>query len=245
MRIMAATIISKLMNRARRSPPFLDSASRNLAHRPHHLCTPCYRVSVYSPGFLSSFILPLFLIWFHCRATVRTQASSPNAFKNAFQVLIWAAVLVFFFISGRFVGRRVRNWIVRNVLCRCLRGLCFTYSFLFILLTSSCFWFRDILSTVSRIEVWLCSCCCVFLQDGPKPLAASDSLPSFGGTESLVNQERQRIEELLRTRGVPRGSYPPFSVAAKGQKVDTNTVLWSLLWWSMMPLFGFTATEAG
>ncbi|KAG1364027.1 putative ATPase family AAA domain-containing protein 1-B [Cocos nucifera] len=56
-------------------------------------------------------------------------------------------------------------------------------------------------------------------EDGPKPLAASDSLPSFGGTESLVNHERQRIEEMLRIRGMPRGSYPPFSVAAKGQKV--------------------------
>nr|XP_029121938.1 ATPase family AAA domain-containing protein 1-A isoform X3 [Elaeis guineensis] len=56
-------------------------------------------------------------------------------------------------------------------------------------------------------------------EDGPKPLAASDSLPSFGGTESLVDQERQRIEEMLRSMGMPRGSYPPFSVAAKGQKV--------------------------
>lgn len=81
---------------------------------------------------------------------------------------------------------------------------------------------------MTRIEVRLCSFCCVFLQDGPKPLAASDSVPSFGGTESLVSQERQRIEELLRSRGMPRGSYPPFSVAAKGQKVDTSTVPLSL-----------------
>lgn len=99
--------------------------------------------------------------------------------------------------------------------------------FIFVMLSR--FWFRNILSVVSIIEVWLRSCCCVFLQDGPKPPAASDSLPSFGGTESLVSLERQRIEELLRSRGMPRGSYPPFSVAAKGRKVDISTVPSSLL----------------
>jgi len=34
-----------------------------------------------------------------------------------------------------------------------------------------------------------------------------------------AKKERQRIEELMRSRGIRYGSYPPFSVAVKGQKV--------------------------
>lgn len=37
--------------------------------------------------------------------------------------------------------------------------------------------------------------------------------------EDLVTQERKKIEDLLRSRGMQRSSYPPFSVAVKGQKV--------------------------
>ncbi|OAY79209.1 ATPase family AAA domain-containing protein 1-A [Ananas comosus] len=42
--------------------------------------------------------------------------------------------------------------------------------------------------------------------------------PSVSG-EDLVTQERKKIEDLLRSRGMQRSSYPPFSVAVKGQKV--------------------------
>uniref|UniRef100_A0A0D9VKU2 AAA+ ATPase domain-containing protein n=1 Tax=Leersia perrieri TaxID=77586 RepID=A0A0D9VKU2_9ORYZ len=37
--------------------------------------------------------------------------------------------------------------------------------------------------------------------------------------EDLAQKERKRIMELIQSRGMPRGSYPQFSVAVKGQKV--------------------------
>ncbi|KAK7294857.1 hypothetical protein RJT34_17754 [Clitoria ternatea] len=37
--------------------------------------------------------------------------------------------------------------------------------------------------------------------------------------QDRVRKERKRIEELLRSRGIQYGSYPRFTVAAKGQKV--------------------------
>lgn len=37
--------------------------------------------------------------------------------------------------------------------------------------------------------------------------------------QAIAVKERQRIEELLRSRGIRHGSYPRFSVAVKGQKV--------------------------
>ncbi|XP_020090144.1 spastin isoform X1 [Ananas comosus] len=45
------------------------------------------------------------------------------------------------------------------------------------------------------------------------------SAPPPVSGEDLVTQERKKIEDLLRSRGMQRGSYPPFSVAVKGQKV--------------------------
>lgn len=39
------------------------------------------------------------------------------------------------------------------------------------------------------------------------------------GMSGIVSHERQRLEELLRNRGMQPGSYPPFTVAAKGQQV--------------------------
>ncbi|XP_008793790.2 meiotic spindle formation protein mei-1 isoform X1 [Phoenix dactylifera] len=149
MRVMAATLVSKLMKRTRlaRPSPFLDSASRNLAHRPHHLW-------------------PLFEHRSHRQTLSRT------GFKSSSESPFWLSSLFpAAFLAGVFgIGSLERSY-----------------------------------ADVS--------------EDGPKPLAASDSVPSFGGTESLVSQEKQRIEELLRSRGMPRGSYPPFSVAAKGHKV--------------------------
>ncbi|KAJ1428978.1 P-loop containing nucleoside triphosphate hydrolase, partial [Sesbania bispinosa] len=38
--------------------------------------------------------------------------------------------------------------------------------------------------------------------------------------QEMAKKERQRIEDLLRSRGVPHGSYPRFTVAVKGQKVS-------------------------
>ena len=37
--------------------------------------------------------------------------------------------------------------------------------------------------------------------------------------QERAKNERQRIEELMRSRGIRYGSYPSFSVAVKGQKV--------------------------
>lgn len=54
----------------------------------------------------------------------------------------------------------------------------------------------------------------------PKPGSTSESDASFGGVENLVIQERRRLEELLRSRGMQRGSYPHLTVAGKGQKVS-------------------------
>ncbi|PKA50607.1 26S protease regulatory subunit 6B like [Apostasia shenzhenica] len=39
------------------------------------------------------------------------------------------------------------------------------------------------------------------------------------GMEKLAPLERQRLEELLNSRGMQRGSYPPFTVDVKGPKV--------------------------
>lgn len=146
---MAASIISKLMKRMRpiRPYPFLDSASRNISNRPHHLGQ-------------------LFEHQLHFQILSRT------GFKSAPEPPLWfSSLFPAAFLVGAFgIGSLER---------------CFADA----------------------------------SEEGPKPLPAPDSLPSFGGTESLVGQERQRIEELIRSRGMPRGSYPPFSVAAKGQKV--------------------------
>lgn len=37
--------------------------------------------------------------------------------------------------------------------------------------------------------------------------------------QEFAKKERQRIDELLRSKEIPHGSYPRFSVAVKGQKV--------------------------
>lgn len=42
---------------------------------------------------------------------------------------------------------------------------------------------------------------------------------SSGGWEDLMGEERERIEELLKSKGMQRGSYPPYSVSVKGPKV--------------------------
>ncbi|PKU85345.1 hypothetical protein MA16_Dca003084 [Dendrobium catenatum] len=41
----------------------------------------------------------------------------------------------------------------------------------------------------------------------------------FLETEKLAAGERQRLEELLKSKGMQRGSYPPFSVDVRGPKV--------------------------
>ncbi|KAL5972566.1 hypothetical protein ACLOJK_039371 [Asimina triloba] len=49
--------------------------------------------------------------------------------------------------------------------------------------------------------------------------SASEPSSHSGGMDRIASQERKRLEELLRSRGMQRGSYPPFSVAVKGQQV--------------------------
>lgn len=55
------------------------------------------------------------------------------------------------------------------------------------------------------------------------PPAAPDSSEASGvDLEELVSAERKRIEELISSRGMQRGTYPPFTVAVKGQKVTVK-----------------------
>ncbi|XP_026392718.1 ATPase family AAA domain-containing protein 1-B-like isoform X2 [Papaver somniferum] len=66
-----------------------------------------------------------------------------------------------------------------------------------------------------------------FLQaDVQAPSAESPSTetpPSdFESLEKIVRHERLRLEDLLKSKGMLRGSYPPFSVAVKGQKVTVK-----------------------
>lgn len=51
------------------------------------------------------------------------------------------------------------------------------------------------------------------------PTSISKTEASIDSVENLVAQERRRLEELLASKGIPRGSYPLFSVAGRGQKV--------------------------
>lgn len=50
--------------------------------------------------------------------------------------------------------------------------------------------------------------------------------------QESAKKERERIEELLRSRGIRYGSYPRFTVYVKGQKVQ------------LQPLFFFTHIES-
>jgi hypothetical protein len=58
-----------------------------------------------------------------------------------------------------------------------------------------------------------------FLQAAGKPPLPSESSPKYADLEETAKKERQRIEELLRSKGMTRGSYPRFTVGVKGQKV--------------------------
>ncbi|THU59954.1 hypothetical protein C4D60_Mb07t07480 [Musa balbisiana] len=50
------------------------------------------------------------------------------------------------------------------------------------------------------------------------PDAVEDSWSGSGGADKIVRQVKQRLEELLRIKGMQRGSYPAFTVSAKGNK---------------------------
>lgn len=52
-----------------------------------------------------------------------------------------------------------------------------------------------------------------------KPPSAPESSSSYGDLEEIAKKERQRIEELIKKKGQPKGFYPRFTVAVKGQKV--------------------------
>ncbi|KAJ4703984.1 putative 26S protease regulatory subunit [Melia azedarach] len=52
-----------------------------------------------------------------------------------------------------------------------------------------------------------------------KPSLPSESPSSYADLEEIAKKERQRLEELLKRKGMNYGSYPKFTVAVKGQKV--------------------------
>ncbi|XP_077217058.1 P-loop containing nucleoside triphosphate hydrolases superfamily protein isoform X3 [Tasmannia lanceolata] len=49
--------------------------------------------------------------------------------------------------------------------------------------------------------------------------SALGSPSNYDGMEKIASQERQRLEELLRNKGMQYGTYPSFTVAVKGQQV--------------------------
>ncbi|KAI3989316.1 hypothetical protein MKX01_026899 [Papaver californicum] len=52
---------------------------------------------------------------------------------------------------------------------------------------------------------------------------STETPPSdFENLEKIVRQERLRLEDLVKSKGLLRGSYPPFSVAVKGQKATVK-----------------------
>ncbi|KAG2684373.1 hypothetical protein I3760_10G073900 [Carya illinoinensis] len=51
-----------------------------------------------------------------------------------------------------------------------------------------------------------------------KPPLPSESSPGHVDLEEIAKRERQRIEELLRSKGMQHGYYPRFTVAVKGQQ---------------------------
>jgi hypothetical protein len=64
-----------------------------------------------------------------------------------------------------------------------------------------------------------------FLQAAVNSPLPSESSPKYAELEETAKQERQRIEELLRSKGIARGSFPRFTVGVKGQKVVAFTFL--------------------
>ena len=57
-----------------------------------------------------------------------------------------------------------------------------------------------------------------FVQAPPISPLPSES-PSHVDLEDTARKERQRLEALLKGKGMQYGSYPRFTVAVKGQKV--------------------------
>ncbi|XP_043689240.1 outer mitochondrial transmembrane helix translocase isoform X2 [Telopea speciosissima] len=58
-----------------------------------------------------------------------------------------------------------------------------------------------------------------FLQADPQVPLPSESPSNYTDLEKIAKQERLRLEELLKSKGMFYGSYPRFTVAIKGQKV--------------------------
>ncbi|XAR65693.1 Adenosinetriphosphatase [Bertholletia excelsa] len=53
----------------------------------------------------------------------------------------------------------------------------------------------------------------------PKTPSPSHSSPSHVDLEEIARKERQRLEDLIKSKGMTYGSYPRFTVAVKGQKI--------------------------
>lgn len=57
------------------------------------------------------------------------------------------------------------------------------------------------------------------MQAHPKTSLPSESPSNHVDLEEAARKERQRLEGLLKSKGMQYGSYPRFTVAVKGQKV--------------------------
>ena len=45
---------------------------------------------------------------------------------------------------------------------------------------------------------------------------------SYDDLEEIAKKERRKLEDLIRSKGMKYGSYPRFTVAVKGQKVNIS-----------------------
>jgi len=61
--------------------------------------------------------------------------------------------------------------------------------------------------------------------------------------QERAKKERERIEELIRSRGIRYGSYPLFSVAVKGQKVGAHC--YSVICFKFRTIFMGDKTTSG
>lgn len=55
-----------------------------------------------------------------------------------------------------------------------------------------------------------------------KTSSSADSPSGYEDVEQIARNEKQRLEELLKSKGMRYGSYPRFTVAIKGQKVTVK-----------------------
>ncbi|KMZ61143.1 hypothetical protein ZOSMA_54G00740 [Zostera marina] len=62
----------------------------------------------------------------------------------------------------------------------------------------------------------------VLADAGIEGIPAPETTSNFKEMEKLASQERRKLEELISSKGMQRGTYPSFAVAVKGSKVTVK-----------------------